>query len=52
MAKKPEDRPSSYDELIDEVDLAIQELKTGGGAHTVLSAGEPADKESLGSILR
>ncbi len=51
MAKKPEDRPSSYDELIDEVDRAIQELKTGGGAHTVLSA-EESDKESLGSMLR
>jgi tetratricopeptide (TPR) repeat protein len=52
MEKEPARRPATYDELIDALDAARSELRSGGGAHAVLAADEPAEADGLDSILR
>ena len=52
MEKQPNARPPGYDELIEEIDRALAELRTGGGARAVLEAREPDEEEEQDTMLR
>ena len=52
MEKEAARRPDGYDTLIETIDAATQELRAGGGTHTVLAAEEHAEAEGRDHILR
>ena len=51
LEKQPPRRPQTYDELIREVEAALRDLQTGGGARAVLES-RGAAESSRDSILR
>ncbi len=52
MEKDPARRPANYDALIAEIDAALRDLRTGGGARAVLTAADSATGHSDDALLR